>query len=123
MESAIITAIATIIAALIGIIPWLNKKNTETKNRVDRLFYLTMSGPMYENLLKLAENKFTNYVKSSGLERELYHLRDIGYIEIMEKSNFSIKAIPESGNNLQQYINVTDIGLEFVKARKSLNDN
>ena len=40
------------------------------------------------------EKEFTHYKMSSGLKRELYHLRDLGFIEITGESNFSIQQIP-----------------------------
>src|SRR5688572_28218844 len=109
--AAIIGAFATVAAAVVGI--WTQVR--KTNERVDRLFYYTMSGPMYENLRKLAHGQFMHYEMSEGLKRELYHLRDTGFIEIP-----SIKQIPFKGGSLQQYAKVTDVGRQFVETREKL---
>ena len=79
-----------------------------------RLFLTTMSGPMFENLEKLC-NGFGPYERNNGLERELYHLRDIGYIEVE-----SIKNIPPQGPQLSDHVVVTKTGKEFVRLRKQM---
>jgi hypothetical protein len=71
---------------------------------------------MYVNLKKLASGNFGQYEISKGLERELYHLRDIGYIKVT-----SIKAIPKSGENLSDHIEVTETGKMFVELRESVH--
>ncbi|PZN85182.1 MAG: hypothetical protein DM484_01715 [Candidatus Methylumidiphilus alinenensis] len=72
---------------------------------------------MYFNLEKLAAtDPFGKYEKTKGLERELYHLRDIGYVDIE-----SIKAIPESGDDLSKYVKITDTGKAFVKLRATFS--
>jgi hypothetical protein len=85
-------------------------------DRVAKLFLTTMAPLMYVNLSKLASGNFGPYEMSKGLERELYHLRDIGYVTIE-----SIKAIPESGENLSDYVQVTETGILFVELRGSVN--
>jgi hypothetical protein len=54
----------------------------EVDKRVSQLFLLTMAPAMYENLRKLVSGNFGRYEMSGGLRRELYHLRDIGYIAV-----------------------------------------
>jgi len=51
--------------------------------RVSELFLATMSWAMYYHLQKLASNSFGRFQMTQGLRRELYHLRDIGYIEVV----------------------------------------
>jgi len=114
--SGIIAAIAAVATAFIAILPQIRKTN----ERIDRLFYYTMSGPMYENLAKLADGRFMQYEMSDGLKRELYHLRDTGFIEITAKSETSIRKIPPRGDNLQQYVAVTEVGRQFIETRRQL---
>lgn len=83
--------------------------------RVSELFLTTMSSAMYFNLEKLASNRFGSYKMTQGLKRELYHLRDIGYIEVD-----SISSLPAEGSNLSAYVRVTDTGHRFVSLRGKL---
>jgi hypothetical protein len=85
------------------------------ESKVDALFTYSMAPPMYENLRKLATGHFGSFVKNGGLSRELYHLRDVGYIQVN-----SISAIPDGGSNLSDYVSVTDKGKEFVNHREEL---
>jgi hypothetical protein len=85
----------------------------ETNNRVSRLFITAMGLDMYKNLKKMQTGAFGKFQKSKGLIRELYYLRDIGYIKIP-----SIADIPESGEELSRYVTVTTIGEEFIKLRE-----
>jgi hypothetical protein len=89
----------------------------ELNNKVSELFLVTMAPSMYQNLEKLASGSFGPYKKSSGLERELIHLRDIGYIE-----NIWLENIPTEGPDLSPYVTVTDVGKRFVKLRQSLSE-
>ena len=91
---------------------------TSLNKKVSSLFLTTMSPCMYSNLKKLSSGNFGKYALSKGLERELYHLRDIGYIEIE-----SITSIPRDGNNLSEFINVTPTGRLFVELRDNNIDN
>jgi hypothetical protein len=89
----------------------------ETERSVAKLFLLTMSGPMYDNLKKMAAQAgFGLYTMSPGLRRELYHLRDIGYIDVV-----SIKAIPDRGPNLSDHVRITEIGRQFVDLREHIS--
>ena len=117
--SGIIGAVGGIIAAVIAVLPQIRRTN----ERVDKLFYYTMSGPMYQNLRKLVEGRFTDYEMNEGLKRELYHLRDTGFIEITNRSQHSIRNIPHKGDNLQQYVVVTDVGRQFVEIRNKLDEH
>jgi MFS superfamily sulfate permease-like transporter len=85
----------------------------KTKQRIDQLFLLSMSEPMYQNLKKIATGKFGSYKKSKALERELYHLRDVGYVDIV-----AIQAIPPEGEELSKHVKVTKTGEDFVKLRE-----
>jgi hypothetical protein len=96
----------------------IEKQLDETDLRINTLFMMTMSRPMYKNLRKLESGRFGPYEMSEGLKRELYHLRDIGYIEVQ-----SIREIenryPE-GENLSIHVEITKAGREFVKLREKI---
>ena len=85
----------------------------ELNEKVSSLFLATMAPQMFFNLDKLSSGCFGKYEMSDALERELYHLRDIGYIEV-----FSIHAIPKKGDDLSQHVNITHAGAKFVELRK-----
>jgi hypothetical protein len=95
-------------------------KVDETKDQIEKLFLLTMSKPMYHNLQKLANPPFGGYFMESALKRELYHLRNIGYIQISSKSEGSISKIPERDTDLSLYVSVTDTGKEFINNRGNI---
>lgn len=87
----------------------------ETNARIDRLFMVTMSPTMFENLKKLASGRFGPYEMGTGLRRELYYLRDIGYIKVE-----SIRNIPTRGENLSDHVEVRPAGKEFVQLREAM---
>ena len=87
----------------------------DVNQKVSDLFLATMSPSMYFNLKKFARGHFDKYEMTKMLERELYHLRDIGYIDIE-----SIKAIPKMGENLSDYVTITTTGKNFVTLRESI---
>ena len=93
----------------------MRRELDELNAKVARLFLTTMSPSMYTNLKKLASGSFGTYEMNKGLDRELHHLRDIGYIDI-----HSIKAIPGSGTNLSEHVEVTATGKQFVDLRESV---
>lgn len=96
----------------------LNKKMTTTKNRVDRLYILSMPESMYKTLQKINSGDYGNYDLSAKLERELYFLRDLGYIDEIEE----IRDIPYKGNNLCNYVRITAAGKQFLELRKSIEE-
>jgi hypothetical protein len=84
--------------------------------RVSKLFLLAMSDSMYENLRKLADGRFGHFEKTGGLDRELRYLRDIGYVRI--PSERGISGIPASGDDLSDFVTITETGRLFVELRK-----
>lgn len=90
----------------------------ETNERITELFLLTMAPPMYENLRKIASGTFGPYEMTWGLERELYHLRDIGYVSVN-----SIRNIPRRGQNLSDHVTITESGKLFVELREGLRSD
>ncbi len=84
-----------------------------TNDKVSNLFLTTMSPYMYANLRKIGSGRFGKYAMSKGLKRELYHLRDIGYISVE-----SITSIPKEGSDLSNYVSVTETGQKFINLRE-----
>ena len=91
---------------------------SDLNQKVTMLFLTTMSPAMFENLSKLHSGSFGHFKKTQGLKRELYHLRDIGYIAIE-----SISALPEEGLNLSNFVTITDTGRSFVELRRASEEN
>jgi hypothetical protein len=87
----------------------------EADRRIDELFLLTMSPAMFLNLKKLASRRFGGYEMGPGLERELRHLRDIGYVDVQ-----AIGAIPKTGPELAEFVTVTPAGERFVALREQM---
>lgn len=95
----------------------IGKKVATTKSRTDKLVLLSMSKAMYEHLKKFSAGNFGSYEMSDVLERELYHLKDTGYIEVGR-----VRDIPYEGNNLSDYVKITDYGKQFIELRKSIEE-
>lgn len=93
----------------------VRSKIIEVDKKIARLFLAAMAPTMYSNLEKLASGKFGEYKKTEGLRRELYHLRDIGYIKVE-----SITRIPNDGPNLSDYVKITNTGNQFIELRKEI---
>ncbi|AKG24727.1 hypothetical protein [Calothrix sp. 336/3] len=96
----------------------INKKLGTTKTRADKIFTLSMSDYMYKTLQKINSGNYGSYEMTSRMERELYHLRDVGYIDDIEE----IRDIPYKGSNLSNYLKITSLGKQFVEMRKSVED-
>jgi Predicted nucleotide-binding protein containing TIR -like domain len=86
------------------------------ENRIDRIFAHSMSDTMFENLRKLSTGRFGHFRNSGPLRRELRYLRGIGYIKVRGY----IGHLPNRGDNLSDFITVSDIGKDFVKLREDL---
>ncbi|MDF5725354.1 MAG: hypothetical protein PUP91_33875 [Rhizonema sp. PD37] len=95
----------------------INKKVATNKTRVDKYYMLAIPKQMYETLKKLASNSYGPYQMSEVLERDVYHLRDIGYIDAGR-----IRDIPYEGTNLSTYVKITDAGKQFVEMRKGIEE-
>jgi hypothetical protein len=101
----------------------LKDRMNAVENRVDNLqersaqaFLVAMSDAMYLNLEKLSTGHFGPYEKTPGLDRELRHLRDLGYIRID-----SVTKMPEKGDDLSRHAEITPRGSEFVSLRKEMD--
>ena len=88
----------------------------DTEEKVRQLFLLSMSGDMYQNLKKIESGSFGRYEMHDGLQRELYYLRDIGYIDVP-----AIRSIPQQGENLSDYVTVKEPGKQFVSLREEMS--
>ena len=93
----------------------VNVKADQANRAISELFLLTMSERMFSNLRKLVGGHFGEYDLGPGLERELRHLRDVGYVEVE-----AIGAIPKHGTNLSDWVQVTAHGKKFVEMRDAL---
>jgi hypothetical protein len=87
----------------------------DISQRVAALFLSTMSPTMYLNLRKLESGHFGPFEANDGLVRELQHLRDLGYVEV-----HGLRQLPNSGQDLSQFVTITPTGRDFVKLRESL---
>lgn len=92
----------------------VQKAVSSMESQIAALFMATMSRPMYVNLKKIGSGNFGSYKMSQGLERELYHLRDIGYIAVP-----SIKAIPTEGADLSDFVKISSTGKQFIELREA----
>lgn len=98
----------------------LQKKTSENDAAITNLILLSMGTDAYHNLQKLATGAYGPYKKEHymGLETELYHLRNLGYIALKDKTARSIYDIPESGDQLSDYIEVTNQGKKYLELRE-----
>ena len=96
----------------------IGKKLSTTKARTDKLVLLSMSKSMFETLKKLAGANFGSYEMNDNLEKEIFHLKDIGYVEVGR-----IRDIPYKDNNLSDYVKVTDLGKQYIELRKSTEED
>lgn len=93
----------------------ISKKNATNKSRTEKLFLLFIPKSMYEILKKIDSGSFGSFKMTERLERELYHLRDIGYIELER-----MRDIPYEGNNLSEFVMITDSGKQYLDLRESI---
>jgi hypothetical protein len=98
----------------------------ERKKELYDLISLSMGKATYENLKKFnREEGFKDYEmkEGEGLYTELYHLRNIGYLDFIKNdgSPKSIKDIPSKGADLSKYIKITDAGLKYIELRENVD--
>ena len=102
----------------------LQKKISENEQAIVDLILLSMGRDAYYNLTKLTRSHgFGPYEKEHfmGLETELYHLRNLGYVDLNKEKARSIYDIPESGDQLSDYISVTSDGRKYIELREQLS--
>lgn len=90
---------------------------SEAEKKIDRIFAYTMSDSMFLNLKKLSTGRFGRFKNNGGLRRELRHLRDIGYVNVV---GTRVGEIPSEGSDLSDFVRVTPIGKEFIEFREAL---
>lgn len=98
----------------------LREKTSENERTINELIFLSMGDDAYKNLGKFADGDYGEYTKQhgEGLETELYHLRNLGYIDLIRGKANSIRDIPETGEQLSDYINITEKGKAYLALRK-----
>lgn len=92
----------------------------ESQKRVDKMYLLSMGPEVYNNLEKIASDNFGEYTlfRGGGFDDELHYLRNIGYIKV--KNGKSFGDIPEKGEQLSHFVEITATGNEFLKLRRSI---
>lgn len=97
----------------------LQTKTSENEKTLANVLLLSMGDDAYRNLRKLADGTFLEFEKPHymGLETELYHLRNLGYVRLNEGNARSIFEIPEKGPRLLDYVSVTDKGRKYLELR------
>jgi hypothetical protein len=100
----------------------LQKKTSRHDQTITEMVALSMGRDAYQNLRKLARGAFGPYEKEPhmGLETELYHLRNLGYVVLNTAKARSIHEIPASGEQLSDYVEVTDAGKKYIRLREEL---
>lgn len=100
----------------------LQKKTSENEEAIIDLILGSMGDETYENFKKFARSEgFGPYKKEhhKGLETELYHLRNLGYIKLKEKFHkIPIFDLPESDSQLSDYFLVTETGKKYIELRE-----
>jgi hypothetical protein len=97
----------------------INKKVATAKARADKMVLLSMTKSTYDHLKRIGSGTFGSYKMTEILEREVYHLLDLGYIDNIER----IRNIPYEGDNLSMYLKITDAGKQFIELRKSVEED
>jgi len=83
-------------------------------NKLDDLFLNNMSCEMFDNLKELKSvqsDKRGSFTEGVGLDRELRHLREFGYIEVKDDCGASAQEI----KNLSEWVGITDRGKCLVE--------
>ena len=93
----------------------LHDRLDETDKRTSELVRLVLPREEFQTLRKLAVRRFGPYAMGNGLERELRHLRQLGYVDVP-----SIGAIPRHGGELAEAVRITPSGERFVELREQL---
>jgi hypothetical protein len=98
----------------------IKEKTSKNAETIDNMILLSMGEWTYKNLLKINSGNFGKYEKRPhyGLETELYYLRNIGFIELKKDSAPSIHQIPEIGDQLSDYIAITENGKKYISLRE-----
>lgn len=97
-----------------------------TKVKIEELFLLSMSEAAFSNLAKLHDGWTGEYWLDpelrSGLATELNHFKLLGYIDFNGQEHvFGVGNVPKGNQrNLSRYIGLTDLGKEYVRARREI---
>jgi hypothetical protein len=101
----------------------LEYKIDESQKAIVELILWSMGPNAYKNLKKFAARPqgYLEYKKPhyEGLETELYHLRNLGYVELKKDTPVqSIYEIPAEGPRLSDYIEITERGRKYIELRE-----
>jgi len=98
----------------------LQKRISENERAIIDLIVHAMGDEAYGHLRTFANGPYGPYHKEHymGLETELYHLRNLGYVVLNKKKANSIFEIPESGDQLSDYIEITEEGKKYIELRE-----
>jgi len=92
------------------------KEAEEIRAKLDRFIFLAMPKPAYANLVKLAgPQRFGRYNATEGFKAQLRLLRDAGYLTLDRHVGEL-----QDGDDLSAYVQVTDLGREFITNRRRL---
>jgi hypothetical protein len=99
----------------------IERKTSDNERAITDLIVLSMGESTYTNLKKLAKGSFGEFRKEPyvGLETELYYLRNLGYVVLKDGRARSIHEIPESGDELSDYVEVTPAGQKYLQLRET----
>lgn len=97
----------------------LRRKTAENEDAIVHLILGSMGPEPYKVLTLLARGELKSFTKepNQGLEMDLYHLRNLGYIK-RTGATPSIREIPASGDDLSKYVYVTDAGMKYIEWRE-----
>jgi hypothetical protein len=85
----------------------------EVLSEVDQLFVRTMSESICARLQLLDGNEPVDYVLDDALQRQVYYLENLGYIEVSPELS-----LHDSGADLRSRIKVTNSGRNFLDLRR-----
>jgi|GEM_PF-316978 len=113
------TAVARRVGRWFSVPSSLDAMQQRLDDAVKRLeLVLTIPPTMYWNLAKLATGAFGPFEMTGIFRVELQHLRELGYITAPP-----LEQIPDRGDNLSHFVQITDAGREFVLLREALKQS
>lgn len=101
----------------------LEKRTATLEREIAHLTLSSMGDDAYFNLRKLARGDFGPYrlEEQIGLYTELYHLRNLGFVALKKERPSSVKSIrdiPPDGDQLSEFIEVTETGKQYMALRR-----
>lgn len=97
----------------------LQRRAEKTEKRLEQLLLLMMPSQMFFNLSKFARPEgFGEYFVSEDLKRELIQMNQLGFVEFQD-----VNAIPETGSNLSDHVQITSEGKEYAILRGEIESS